>query len=106
MPKTESGRLRDTSRYNEYFGPERFRGKDWYGGHKGTTNDNNYTFFAWKHLRFMVVGLEYASTEESINWANKLIAQHEDRRVIVVTHCYQKRSLVGETDGGGHKKVE
>ncbi|MDP2647233.1 MAG: metallophosphoesterase [Desulfobacterales bacterium] len=93
----EMGRFRDTSRYNKYFGPERFLGKKWYGGHMGITNDNNYTFFEWTNLRFMVVSLEYAPTDEALTWAYKLIEQYKDRRVIVVTHCFQ-------TKGGRHKK--
>ena len=106
MPKTGTGvdRLRDTSKYNKYFGPGRFKGEKWYGGHLGNTNDNNYTFFEWKNLKFMAVSLEYAPTDEALTWANELIEQYKDRRVIVITHCYQKMHKVGKTRGGGHKK--
>lgn len=105
MPKTGTGedRKRDTSRYNKYFGPERYKGKAWYGGHMGTANDNNYAFFESANLKFMVVSLEYAPTVEALSWANKLIEQYKDRRVIVVTHCYQKMCKVGRTSCGGHK---
>lgn len=37
---------RDTSLYNEYFGPARFVARAWHGGHRGTTNDNNYSLFS------------------------------------------------------------
>jgi hypothetical protein len=102
MSQTSTGVLRDTSTYNKYFGPARFKGKKWYGGHMGATNDNNYTFFEAAGLKFLVVSLEYAPRDEALAWANELIEQYEDRRVIVVTHCYQEMSKVGETGGGGH----
>ncbi|MFC1817392.1 metallophosphoesterase, partial [Thermodesulfobacteriota bacterium] len=106
MPKTGTGddRLRNTSKYNKYFGPGRFKGKAWYGGHMGTANDNNYAFFESANLKFMVVNLEYAPTDKALSWANKLIEQYKDRRVIVVTHCYLKICKVGKTGCGGHKK--
>ena len=106
MPKTGTGkdRVRNTSKYNKYFGPSRFKGKKWYGGHMGNTNDNNFTFFEWKNYKFMDVSLEFAPTDEALTWANKLMEQYKDRRVIVVTHCYQKSCKVGRTGCGGHKK--
>ena len=36
---------RDTALYNNYFAPSRFVDRKWYGGHLGTTNDNNFCFF-------------------------------------------------------------
>jgi len=89
------GFKRDTSNYNDHFGPQRFEGEAWYGGHFGDANDNNYTFFEAAGMEFMVVGLEYAPTKDALCWANEVIRAHSDRRVIVVTHCYQ-------THGGGH----
>jgi hypothetical protein len=103
MPKSGDGRLRDTSIYNHYFGPHRFAGKKWYGGHKGSDNDNNYVFFEHGALKFMVVGLEFAPRKEALKWAGDLIRQHHDRRVIVVTHCYQAKSLAGEDKNGEHQ---
>ncbi|RMD97422.1 MAG: hypothetical protein D6812_15315, partial [Deltaproteobacteria bacterium] len=82
------GIIRDTARYNAWFGPERFAGKPWYGGSLGATNDNNYAFFTVGALKFLVVNLEYAPTRDAICWANDLIRRHPTHRVIVVTHCY------------------
>lgn len=83
------GRIRDTAKYNEYFGPERFDERAWYGGHFRNTNDNNYWFFEADDLKFMIVGLEFAPSKEALCWADSLLLHYPDRRVIVVTHCYQ-----------------
>jgi hypothetical protein len=83
------GFKRDTSLYNDFFGPGRFAGAPWYGGHYGSDNDSNYLLFDVGTLRFLVVNLEFAPRKEVLCWASDLIAAHSDRRVIIVTHCYQ-----------------
>ena len=74
--------------YNSFFGPDRFEGRDWYGGHRGTGNDDNYTFFEAAGMKFMVVSLTYQPKAESLAWANSVIRKHPDRRVILATHEY------------------
>src|SRR6185436_13480752 len=32
--------------YNQYFGARHFAGRDYYGGHYGTNNDNHYELFS------------------------------------------------------------
>ena len=89
------GYPRDASRFNVYFGPDRFEKKPWYGGHydvgsldNGGGNENNYIFFEATGLEFMVVSLELGPRDEVIQWANDLIAAHPQRRVIIATHSY------------------
>ncbi len=92
--KTVNKRLtRDTTNYNKYFPPSRYKHQSWYGGHKGETNDNNYCFFEVGDLKFMVVSLEFAPTDETIDWARNIISQHKNRRVIVATHCYMRPTM-------------
>ncbi|MFZ1529181.1 MAG: metallophosphoesterase [Ferruginibacter sp.] len=82
---------RNTEKYNLHFGPQWFEIADyrsWYGGHKGTTNDNNYCFFESEGLKFMVISLEYAPRKETLCWASEVIRKNKDRRVIIATHCY------------------
>ena len=82
--------LRNTRLYNKYFSPARFEKSSWYGGHMGETNDNNYCFFEAAGTKFMVLSLEYAPRNETLDWANKVVAAHPERRVIVATHCYMR----------------
>lgn len=81
--------VRDSSRYNALFSPWRFAGRPWYGGHKGITSDNSFAYFTAGGQDYMVLGLEYGPTDETLEWADQLVSNHEDRhKVIVVTHCY------------------
>jgi hypothetical protein len=83
--------LRNLTNFNNTVGPQRFSGKTWYGGNMGNTtdhNENNYTFFSAGGINFLVIGLEYAPRKETITWANNLIKQYPNHRVIIFTHMY------------------
>jgi hypothetical protein len=79
----------DAPKFNAVFSPKRFTGRSWYGGHKGVTSDNSFSYFDGGGQQFMVLGLEYGPADETLEWANDLVSNHEDlHKVIVVTHCY------------------
>lgn len=83
--------LRDLTRYNNNVGPQRFATKTWYGGNMGNTvdhNENNYTYFSGGGMNFLAIGLEYAPRKEVLTWANNLISQHPNHRVVLFTHAY------------------
>jgi hypothetical protein len=86
---------RGNTLFNDYFGADRFQGRSWYGGALGGGNVSNYTFFEVGPMKFMVVSLEYAPRKDHLCAAERVIAAHPDRRVIVATHCYLTR-------GGGY----
>lgn len=73
----------------QYFGPQRFSGKPWYGESFDSTNENNYMFFNAGGMQFMVISLEFVPRKDVVSWANELIRQHPNHRVIIATHCYQ-----------------
>jgi hypothetical protein len=75
-----------TTNYNTYFGVSRFAGRSYYGGHDGSDNDNNYSFFSAGGMDFIVIGLEYNPSSSYIAWADSLLAAYPNRRGIVVTH--------------------
>jgi hypothetical protein len=80
---------RDTSKFNAVFSPWRFKDRSWYGGHKGVTSDNSFAYFEAGGQQFMVLGLEYGPTDDTLAWANHLVANHGDNhKVVVVTHAY------------------
>jgi hypothetical protein len=87
--------LRNSTRFNNTVGPQRFAGKPWYGGNLGGKNENNYCYFSSGGLNFLVVSLEIAPRKHVMTWANNLIAAHPNHRVIIATHAY-----IG--DGGGY----
>lgn len=82
---------RDSTLYNEYYSPERFADRPWYGGHMGETNDNNFCFFAHSGMKFMILNLEFAPRDETLEWAAGVTKRYPDHRVIVATHCYMRQ---------------
>ena len=81
---------RDSSLYNKYYSPARFEGRPWYGGHMGDNNDNNYCFFEGSGMKFMIINLEFAPRDETLEWAAGVASKHPDHRIIVATHCYMR----------------
>ncbi|MGH8021883.1 MAG: metallophosphoesterase [Opitutaceae bacterium] len=93
--------IRATTRFNAVFSPKRFAGQPWFGGVRGVTADNSFGYFEAAGRQFLVLGLEFGPSDETLNWARELVSNHEDRhRVIVVTHSYMfdDDSRLGEGD--------
>jgi hypothetical protein len=78
--------------YNQTFGVARFAGREYYGGHYGTNNDNHYELFSASGMDFIVIHLEYDDDPESalrtsvLEWADGILQAFPDRRAIVVSH--------------------
>lgn len=74
--------------YNQYFGVDHFDGRDYYGGHHGTDNDNHYELFSASGLDFIILHLEYDTTASGrvLDWANSVLQTHRHRFAIVVAH--------------------
>ncbi|MCB1120994.1 MAG: metallophosphoesterase, partial [Verrucomicrobiae bacterium] len=79
--------IRASTKFNAVFSPKRFIGKTWYGGNQGLTNDNSFSYFKGGGEEFMLMGIEYGPTDETLAWADLVISNH-DQKVILVTHCY------------------
>ena len=79
---------RNYASFNAWFGPQRFEKESWYGGHLGDGNENAYYYFNASGMDFMVLCLEFGPTDEVLAWADKIVENHPDHRIIVVTHSY------------------
>jgi hypothetical protein len=79
---------RNAAAFNKYFGPDRFQDQPWYGGHFEKGNENAWYTFRAAGMDFLVLCLEFGPRDKVLEWAGKIVAEHKDRRVIVVTHCY------------------
>ncbi|MDX1944624.1 MAG: metallophosphoesterase [Pirellulaceae bacterium] len=88
---------RDSTLYNQYFGPSRYEKEPWYGGHWGTTNDNNFCTFEAGERKFLVLSLEFCPRDEVLVWAEQVCRQHPEHNVIVATHSYL--NLTGRASG-------
>lgn len=74
--------------YNQYFGVDRFIGRDYYGGHYGSNNDNHFELFSAENMDFIVINLEFDLSPDStvLNWADSVLQTHSDRRAIINSH--------------------
>lgn len=81
-------RVPNTTRFNNFFGVERFAGRAYYGGHHGTTNDNSWVTFSAGGMDFVVVSLMYDLDQDPavLNWARSIFAMHPRSFGILNTH--------------------
>jgi hypothetical protein len=88
--KSEDGqrRVKLAPKYNAVFPPRRFRHQPGYGGHRGVTNENNYSFFSAGGRNFLVLALEFGPSDEVLEWAAGIVRQHADKQVLLATHAY------------------
>ena len=82
---------RDSSKYDQYFGPFRYAGKQWYlGGYPAQSNANMAIAFDVGSRKYLVIGLEVFPRFPVVSWAESVINANPDREVILVTHAYLK----------------
>jgi hypothetical protein len=88
--------------FNNYFPVSRFDKHDWYGGHYPENgNENNYGFFTANNEEFMVIGLELCPNDEVLEWANNIVSENKNKKVIFFTHLYMylDGTRLGKNDG-------
>ncbi|MBI4601843.1 MAG: DNRLRE domain-containing protein [Planctomycetes bacterium] len=86
-----------TTYYNVYFPFTRYENEPWYGGHRSTTNDNNFQLFSAGGVDFLVVHLDFCPASDVIAWADSVLEAYPERKAIVTTHGY--------IDGSGNRGV-
>jgi hypothetical protein len=89
---------RDSTMYNQYFGPSRFTGQPSYGGHMGVSNENNYSLFSAGGMDFLVLNLEVMPRDTTLDWANDVLDANPTRRAIVATHKCLTATGARDTD--------
>jgi Calcineurin-like phosphoesterase len=100
-----AGADRASRNYNQYFGPQRFASRTWYG--KNTfpagLGDNFYVTFDVGARHFMVLALEFLPRPEAILWAQSVLDAHPGYQAILLTHGYlnDDGSRISETDFSG-----
>ena len=74
-------------KYNDYFGEVDYftdRITDYYV--EGRVENYAMKFDVGEH-KYMVVGLQYGAPDEVLEWANRVVGENSDRKVIVITHA-------------------
>lgn len=76
---------------NRYFPVSRYRDLPTFGGVYDREPDrleNAFHMFDAGGHSFLVLALEFGPRKDVVRWANDVVAQHQDRSVILVTHAY------------------
>ena len=73
-------------KYNDYFGKVSSFVNSIDGYYIDGRLENYYTKFDVGEHKYMVIGLQYGAPDEVLDWANRVVLENHDRRVIVITH--------------------
>jgi len=52
---------------------------------------NSYRYFSIKGTDYLIMTVDFAPSEAVLQWANKVISEHPDHKVIITTHAYMYR---------------
>ena len=78
--------LRKTMKFNSCFPPERLTAQE--GRYEENKSDNAFYTFKAIGLDWLVLSLEYCPRPGPVKWANKIISNHLNHNVIVLTHYH------------------
>lgn len=82
-------KMNDTTLFNKYFSVTNYEDSPSFGGvFEAGHMDNSYHFFSAGGLDWLVLSLEFGPRDEVLAWANTVVSNHPDRRVILVTHTH------------------
>lgn len=81
--------VHDTSMANKYFPLSRFNDKSYMGESQDENLiDNHYIQINSGGINWLILSLEFGPSDETLNWANRVIANNADKAVIINTHAY------------------
>lgn len=80
--------LYDYTIFARYAGIDRFKDKPWFGEAMNDENQNHYDLFSFgdHDFIFLYLGFGRDGSAETVEWANKVLAEHSDRNAIVGMH--------------------
>lgn len=85
----------NATNYINYFGPQRYAGKSWYGG-ASPSKQSNYQVISYndagvtKQMLFLHIAVETPAAE--LAWAQGVINANRDKAVMLTTHRYMQDS--------------
>ncbi|MDR3350437.1 MAG: phosphoesterase [Prevotellaceae bacterium] len=84
----KSADTRESTLANKYFSLEKMKQKTYWGGSQDEKIDNHYIFVSAGGIDWLIISLAFGPSDETLDWANTVVAQYPDRKVIVNTHAY------------------
>lgn len=101
----ESG---DYANFQTYFGAWRYEDADWWGG-SPNDNINHYDLITLGGYDFVMLylGMGREASDETVAWANAVLAQYPNRNAVILTHEYlsYKGAYYVDTYGSGNMPV-
>lgn len=89
----------DYSYYSRFFGEDRFKNNDYYGG-SFQNNRGHYDLMSVNGIDFIMIYLGWGIEEEGIAWVNQVLEAHPNRKAILNVHEYLlatgNRSPIGD----------
>ncbi len=85
-PGNVNQNLRITTKFNSYFPVSRLKGQQ--GRWEEGKSDNAYYTFKAGGLDWLVVSLEFCARRAPVEWADKVVAEHPNYNVIILTHYH------------------
>jgi Calcineurin-like phosphoesterase/Carboxypeptidase regulatory-like domain len=84
-----ASRTASTINFNAFFGPARYAGASWYKGNfPAGSNENFYGVVNINGRNYLILVLEFAPRDSSLNWAAGILSANQDKEIIVVTHMF------------------
>ncbi|MFC1687742.1 right-handed parallel beta-helix repeat-containing protein [Patescibacteria group bacterium] len=78
---------RNATNINNYLNIDNYNTKDWWGGaYEDDSVENTYQFFSSDNVDYMIMHLEFCPRNAVIDWANDIISDNMDKKVIITTH--------------------
>lgn len=86
--------------FNDYFPRNKFAQRREFGGtYHPERHDNSWYHFEAAGMKFLVISLECKPRDEVLTWANEVVSEHPEHRVIVLTHAYMNARKSRNTGG-------
>lgn len=80
---------RDSSLANKYFPKDELKNfSDLRGGFEEDKIDNTFHTFEKGGIKWLILSLEFGPRNEVLDWANIVVSDHPDHKVILITHAY------------------
>lgn len=74
---------------NKYFSPSKFKNWPTFGGvMKENDTANSYHLFSAGGIDWIILALEFAPRNATVQWASQVLAKYPERTAILVTHAY------------------
>jgi hypothetical protein len=78
---------------NDYFHEEDYRAWPSFGGAMEPGKmDNTYHLFEAGGVKWIVLCLEWGPRDSTVEWANRIMGEHADRKGILVTHAFMNNN--------------